>query len=81
MTLNEGTRIYYTGDMANQDGFGTVTKTYENKLQRTSFVDVALDDGRKMRGLHTLGFSATYNGTCSPRFTTEAAYNEWRDSR
>ena len=76
VNLNEGTRIYYGGDMANPDGFGVITKAYSDKWG--SFVDVVMDDGREMRGLHTVGFSATYSGNGSTRFVTEAAYDEWR---
>jgi len=76
MDLTEGTRIYYGGDMANSDGFGEITKAYSDRWG--SFVDVVLDDGRHMRGLHTVGFSKTYSGNGSTRFVTEAAYDEWR---
>ncbi len=76
MELNEGTRIYYGGDMANESGFGVITKAYSDKWG--SFVDAVMDDGREMRGLHTIGFSKTYSGNGSTRFVTEAAYDEWR---
>ncbi len=78
--LKVGDRIYYSGDMANSDGFGTVTRTHSNATWGDS-VDVAFDDGRESRGLHIVQFSPTYSGNGSTRFVTEAAYQDWRQAR
>jgi hypothetical protein len=49
--LIEGTRIYYTGDMANADGLGTITKVHapETKYGYGESVDIRFDDGRESR--------------------------------
>ena len=55
--LQAGTRIYYTGDMANCPDFGTITKRQPiDPRWNYKQVDVALDDGRKWRGVMLAGF-------------------------
>lgn len=44
-----GTEIYYSGDMANESGFGVVTDITD------TFIFVTLDDGRTIRP-HKLSF-------------------------
>lgn len=41
-----GTRIYYTGDMANASGAGVITKHYDATRWDDGSFDVLLDDGR-----------------------------------
>lgn len=76
-TLPEQTRIYYTGDQANPDGFGTIAKSYSNRWG--DFYDIAMDDGRKINGLHTCAFSETYAGNGSTRFVTKDAYHAYHN--
>ena len=71
--LEEKTRIYYAGDMANDEGFGIIVKLYQNKWGR--FYNILMDDGREINGLHTIAFSETYKGHGGTRFVTEDAYN------
>ena len=73
--LKEKTRIYYTGDMANDEGFGIIVKSYQDKWG--SFYNILMDDGREMNRLHTIAFSETYKGHGGTRFVTEDAYNAY----
>lgn len=54
-SLQVGDGVYYTGDMANQDGFGEVTKRDENPRWGLSY-DIGLYDGRTMRGIRPAMF-------------------------
>ncbi len=73
-----GERIYYTGDQANQDGFGKVVKLDEGGWGESALV--VLDDGRAWWvEPNTIG--RTYDGTCYPRFVTVAAFETWRKAR
>ena len=75
-TLETGTRIYYGGDMSNNDGFGTIRRAYTDKWGR--FYDIDMDDGRKINGLPKTAFSETYLGHGGTRFVTVDAYNDYR---
>ena len=74
--LQKGTRIYYGGDMANMEDFGTITAAYTNTWG--SFVDVAFDEGEDNRGLPVALFSPEYLGHGGTRFVTLEAYNTFR---
>ena len=76
--LDVGTRIFYTGDMANSDGFGVVTKKIPEGSYNSACVEIKMDDGREMKMLPELLFSPKYSGNGSTRFVTEKAYKEWR---
>jgi hypothetical protein len=73
----EGTEIYYTGDVANQSGFGRITKLNRNARWGDTY-DFTLEDGREIKGiaLHLLGDK--YEGHGGTRFVTRAAYDEYR---
>lgn len=75
-TLKEGTRIYYGGDMANNDGFGTITRAFKDRWG--SFYNIKMDDGREINALHTIAFSKEYKGHGGTRFVTVDAYNAYR---
>ena len=77
MRLQKGTEIYYTGDMANSEGFGEITKLYNDEYG--DFVNITMDDGRKMKRLYTSMFSEKYSGNGSTRFVTKKAYDEYRN--
>jgi len=77
MDLRKGTKIYYTGDMANSDGLGKIANRYQN--QWGDFVDVELDDGRKMNCLYANSFSDEYNGHKGTKFVTKKAYLKWKE--
>ena len=74
--LPVGARIYTTGDMANPDGFGTIAKQSIDKWGQ--FVDVSMDDGRKIKRLPVSGFTSEFLGYGGTRFVTLAAYNAFR---
>lgn len=74
--LEAGSRVYYTGDMANVSGWFTVTG------QRTadSYDLKECDgDGREFLGVRHIGHE--YHGHCNPRFVTESAVLEYRRMR
>lgn len=51
-----GTRIYYTGDMANLDGCGTVTGLREPTRFSGPGLDIKMDDGREFLGVFPASF-------------------------
>jgi hypothetical protein len=78
--LPVGSRLYYTGDQANEPGHGVITfsgpvGTYGDQ------VNILLDDGRELKGIYACAFSDVYNGNCGSRFVTENAYNAWRQEK
>jgi len=48
-TLTAGTKIYYTGDMANRDGFGTISTVIEDRFG--TFYNIVMNDGRVFRSI------------------------------
>ena len=74
LKLEKGTKIYYSGDMANCEGFGVITKTYNDKYG--DFVDIKMDDGGEKNRLYKMAFSEKYSGNGSTRFVTKKAYEE-----
>lgn len=73
--LMAGTRIYYSGDMANEEGYGTISRTWRDS--GGDHVEIAFDDGRKTR-IQPFQFSREYLGHGGTRFVTEAAYKKYR---
>ena len=86
--LEIGTKIYYTGDMANREGFGTITKVGGDalflKCFRYRFVsrwyDITMDNGRVFPSLPHTSFSAKFSGGGLTRFVTKQAYQNWRNA-
>lgn len=74
--LEKGTRIYYNGDMANDEGHGVVTGQGADDFG--TWVNVKMDDGRKFDKLSVVIFSDKYLGHGGTRFVTEEAYNLFR---
>ena len=66
-----GTRIYYTGDMANSAKWGTATG------ENAGGVLVEYDNGASTV-VFPQAIGKVYRGHCDPRFVTEAAYTTWR---
>lgn len=75
-TLKKGTRIYYNGDMANEEGKGVITD--QRTSQFGTVVDIKMDDGRTFPSLSVVIFSDKYLGHGGTRFVTEEAYNLFR---
>ena len=73
--LKKGTRIYYNGDMANDEGFGTITSQQTDKFG--DFLTIKMDDGREFKSLTIANFSDEYLGHCGTRFVTKEAYEKF----
>lgn len=69
MNFELGTRIYYTGDMANAPGNFEVSAIFN-----TGHVTLReLNGERVFRGIYLSQIGDVYEGTCNPRFVTEEA--------
>ena len=79
-TVTVGSRIYYTGDMANIDGVGTVIKIIPASNYAPEMAVVHLDDGRDCTPA-TMSIEDEYKGHCGVRFVTEEAYQSWREAK
>ena len=75
-----GTRIYYTGDMANASGFGEVTDKKPADRYAPDQLQITMEDDRSF-WIYSMSVSDHYNGTCATRFVTEAAYLAYREER
>ena len=73
--MTKGTRIYYTGDMANNEGFGTIVSIDTNRWGTHANID--LDDGRdiKMHPVHMI--KTVYKRDSGTRIFTVAAVNAY----
>ncbi|RJX17664.1 MAG: hypothetical protein C4575_12525 [Desulforudis sp.] len=80
MRLHKGTRIYYTGDMANREGFGTIVAVLEPTKYSPQQVVIKMDDGREKK-VPTAMFSKEYKGHGGTRFVTEDAYRRWQQGQ
>ena len=68
--LQPGTPIYYTGDAANAEGAGHITK----RPVADGLLNVTLNDGRIFRGL----FPAVFDASPGQRFMTRTEYDAKR---
>jgi len=80
VTLYKGDKIFYGGDMANQSDFGTVTRVLPPDRWGGPYVDMTLDDGRKICGFAMHMFSPEYKGHGGTRWVTMAAYQAWQEA-
>ena len=71
--LQPGTRIYYTGDMANSEDRGVIIKRYSDRWG--DFVDIKFDTGRISRRIYTMSFEP--GAGC--RFMFESEWQEQHD--
>jgi len=71
-----GQRIYYTGDMANRSGWGTVTNVRPCPYYQLNYT-LEMHDGR-IFSITPFEITDTYND--SFRFITKEAYNEYRSA-
>jgi len=69
--LTIGTGIYYTGDMANMEGTGRITKLYSDRWG--AWMTIKLEDGRTFQSISPSSFSGP-----GGRFITVA---KWRADR
>jgi hypothetical protein len=72
-----GTEIYYTGDVANQPGFGVITALNRDSQWGDSY-DFTLEDGREIKGIATHSLGDKYEGHGGTRFVIRAAYDDYR---
>ncbi|KKN25909.1 hypothetical protein LCGC14_0879910 [marine sediment metagenome] len=75
-TLKKGTRIFYGGDMANDEGFGTITSQQTDKFG--DFLTIKMDDGREFKSLTPALFSEEYLGHGGTRWVTKEAWEIFR---
>jgi len=73
--LKKGVRIFYNGDMANEEGLGIITKQTTDEWG--THVDIKMDDGREFN-VSIVIFSDEYLGHGGTRFVTEEAYKKYR---
>jgi major membrane immunogen (membrane-anchored lipoprotein) len=73
--IKEGTKIYYTGDMANEGAYGVIVKDYQDKWGE--FFNIELEDGRKINALHQIAFAPG----CGRRFMSFAEYQDERQKK
>jgi hypothetical protein len=71
-----GTRIYYRGDMANRDGFGTVTAQFPSD-RFADQIEITMDDGRVI-SIPDGMVKTQDTGNGLTRFVTYEAYMERR---
>lgn len=72
--ITKGTRVYYTGDAANIEDFGHVSKIYSDKWG--VWMTIRLDDGRVSQGISTMNFEGP-----GRRFMTEKEYEAIRKEK
>ncbi len=59
MEMKVGTRIYYTGDVENNEDEGTIVKVNPPFMHWGETCDIRLDDGRIFRTVFPLAFDAS----------------------
>lgn len=77
-SLEKGVRIYYNGDMANEEGLGVITNQQADNWG--TFVNIKMDDGREFNQLPIIIFSEEYLGHGGTRFVTEEAFKKFNNS-
>jgi len=71
--MTRGTRFYYTGDMANADGEGSISRVIDSPKWGLSY-DLTFDDGRLFRSVSPLAFKPGSGRRFWP-------LDEWRANR
>jgi hypothetical protein len=79
-----GTRIHYSGDMANSESFGTVTQVFENDKFNYNQIEITFDDERfegdnKMTIVPLMGFYKGPGCRFSLKREHDAKYQEAMD--
>lgn len=72
MTITNGSKVYYTGDMANASGNFTVTAQNGHNVLLTEV------DGDRKFWVYPSQIGNVYAGHCNPRFVTEEARQAYR---
>ncbi|MCK4786996.1 MAG: hypothetical protein KAV87_24775 [Desulfobacteraceae bacterium] len=77
--LKKGTRIYYGGDMANEEGVGVITRRITDQFG--TYVDIRMDDKRFLPLISVTAFSDKYLGHGGTRFVMLEAYTDFRQDQ
>ena len=72
--LEAGTRIIYTGDMANLSGKGSIVAVTSNRWSPCQY-DIKLDDGREMKAIQPSNFTGP-----GRRFILQPKYDKQREA-
>jgi hypothetical protein len=79
--MNIGTRIYYTGDMANQDGFGEIIAVHgPDRWYSGNCYDIRMEDGRLWKRVMDCQIQ-TKDRRPGERFMTVEVYQADRQAR
>lgn len=78
--LQVGERVYYTGDMANVDGCGSITEVHGPDRFYARWYTVKLDDGRESRGIMPSNFGHPSKNR-GERFQVLAERTAWREEQ
>ena len=79
--MNIGTRIYYTGDMANHEGHFVVAAIRSPGCFDLRELPGDLSHGREFKGVYDVQIGHEYHGHANPRFVTEEARQAYRRAR
>jgi hypothetical protein len=75
MTIQLGTEIYYTGDVANDSGYFKTTFVSEGLVKLKEI------DGARSFSLYPSQIGDIYRGHCNPRFVTKEAVQNFRKAK
>jgi len=81
MKVQEGDRIYYTGDMANDSAWCAVSEVHTDSLGQPVYVALRPEDTEDRWTIHVAQIGDKYHGHCDPRFVTERAHNAYHGER
>jgi hypothetical protein len=71
-----GTEVYYTGDRANREGFGTITAETAPTKYAPIIYTITMRDGRTLRV--PAPYIAAHYPAHGARFVLASAYREWQ---
>jgi hypothetical protein len=81
MKYEVGQKIYYTGDMANCEGWFEIAAIVNNPYCKGYDLREIGGKGRIFKSVYEIGIGDTYNGNCSKRFVTEEAYKKFKEQQ
>ena len=76
MEITIGTRIFYTGDIANNEDWGTVSRRLSDGV-----IALKMDEDKEEWLIEEAQIGDVYEGHCDPRFVTLRAYDDFLASR
>ena len=79
--IEVGTRVYYTGDMANQPHWAEIVEIRTGRGQEVTLRADARDESPRTYTIPRHHIGDVYAGHCDPRFVTEAAWLAYRAER